>query len=250
MNKPVLLLLPGLLCDGANWAPQCRALADLADCRVAAYGALDSIEAMATHVLSTAPPGAFSLAGHSMGGRVALEVLRRAPERVERLALLDTGFQALPEGAAGEQERAARLDLLSLARAFGMRAMGEPWARGMVHPACVGTPVFETILEMIARSTPQIFEAQIRALLGRPDASELLPQIVCPTLLLCGREDRWSPPERHQSMHAMMPTSRLQIVEASGHMTTLEQPQAVSQGLAAWMGASLIETGSVAQGPA
>jgi pimeloyl-ACP methyl ester carboxylesterase len=237
MDKPVLFLLPGLLCDRATWAAQCEALAERADCRVPVYRTLDSIEAMAAHVLRAAPSGRFALAGHSMGGRVALEVLRRAPERVDRLALLDTGFQGLATGDAGEKERAGRYQLLSRARAEGMRAMGAQWARGMVHPAQVGTPVFEEILAMIERSTPDMFDAQIRALLNRPDASELLTQIRCPTLLLCGRDDLWSPLARHEDMQRAIPGARLQVIEACGHMTTMEQPQAVSRALAQWLAA-------------
>lgn len=235
MKKPVLLLLPGLLCDQANWAAPCDALAELADCRVPVYRTLESIEAMAEHVLDVAPPGSFALAGHSMGGRVALEVLRRAPGRVDRLALLDTGFQGLEAGDAGEKERAGRYQLLSHARAEGMRAMGAQWARGMVHPAQVGAPVFEAILAMIERNTPDMFESQIQALLNRPDASALLPQIRCPTLLLCGRDDLWSPLARHEAMQRAIPGARLEVIEASGHMTTMEQPQAVSTALAAWL---------------
>lgn len=97
MAIPVLLL-PGLLCDQANWAVQCAQLGGVADRWVPIYGALDSIEAMAAQVLEMAPAGRFSLAGHSMGGRVALEVMRRSPERVERVALLDSGFQPLAVG--------------------------------------------------------------------------------------------------------------------------------------------------------
>jgi pimeloyl-ACP methyl ester carboxylesterase len=235
MTLPVLLLLPGLLCDEANWAGQRAALAGVADCRVPLYRTLDSIEAMAEHVLAEAPPGSFSMAGHSMGGRVALEVLRRAPGRVERLALLDTGFLALAAGEAGEKERAGRHQLLALARSEGMRAMGMQWTRGMVHPSRLGTPVFEEILQMIERHTPDMFAAQIQALLDRPDASALLPQIACPTLLLCGRDDLWSPLARHEEMQRAIAGSRLQAIELSGHMTTLEQPQAVSEALAQWL---------------
>ncbi|MDB5929750.1 MAG: alpha/beta hydrolase fold [Polaromonas sp.] len=235
MTLPVLLLLPGLLCDEANWAAQRADLAGWADCRVPVYRTLDSIEAMAEHVLATAPPGDFAMAGHSMGGRVALEVLRRAPERVRRLALLDTGFQALAPGEAGEKERAGRHQLLALARSEGMRAMGAQWARGMVHPSRLGTPVFEAILQMIGRHTPGMFAAQIKALLARPDTSALLPQIRCPTLLLCGREDLWSPLARHEEMRRAIPGARLEVIEMSGHMTTMEQPQAVSQALAQWL---------------
>ena len=97
--------------------------------------------------------------------------------------------------------------------------------------------MFETILQMIARNTPDMFEAQIRALLARPDATALLPQISCPTLLLCGREDSWSPPARHEEMQRAMAGSRLEIIELSGHMTALEQPQAVSGALVRWLAA-------------
>lgn len=236
MTKPVLLLLPGLLCDASNWAAQCTALAEFADCRVPVYHTLSSIEAMAAHVLATAPAERFALAGHSMGGRVALEVIRQAPARVERLALLDTGFQSLAEGDAGEKERAGRYQLLELARTEGMRAMGQQWARGMVLPKHVNTPVFEAILQMITRNTPDMFASQIQALLTRPDATALLPQIRCPTLLLCGRDDQWSPLARHEVMQRAIPGSSLKVAEISGHMTTMEQPQAVSMALASWLG--------------
>jgi len=234
-DPTVLLLLPGLLCDAASWADTCDGLAHFAQCQVPHYGALDSIEAMAHHVLATAPAPRFALAGHSMGGRVALEVLRRAPERVERLALLDTGFHPLAAGAAGAAERAGRLALLAQARSEGMRAMGRQWARGMVHPDRLETPVFEQILEMIERSTPAIFEAQIHALLNRPDATALLSRIACPTLLICGRDDGWSPLARHEQMRQAIPGAHLVVIEESGHMTTMERPQAVTDALVAWL---------------
>jgi pimeloyl-ACP methyl ester carboxylesterase len=234
MTRPCVLLLPGLMCDAAVWTAQCEALS-FADCVVPSYGELSSITGMARHVLEIAPAQRFSLAGHSMGGRVALEVVRLAPERVERLALLDTGMDPLAEGSAGEQERAKRMALLQLARKQGMREMGRVWARGMVHPSRLDSPLFEQILDMIERQTPAIFEAQIKALLGRPDAREVLRGLRCHTLLACGRDDAWSPLSRHEQMHAMVPASRLVVIEDSGHMSTMEQPHAVSRALAEWM---------------
>jgi pimeloyl-ACP methyl ester carboxylesterase len=238
-----LMLLPGLLCDRAAWAGQCAALAPLADCVVPDYGQADSIEAMARHVLDVAPTGRFALAGHSMGGRVALEVVRQSPGRVERLALLDTGFQPLPDGDAAERERAQRMGLLERARREGMRAMGEAWAAGMVHPARLENrlsgEVFEQILAMIERSTPDIFAAQIRALLGRPDATPLLAEIRCPTLVLCGRQDAWSPLDRHVVMADRIPHARLAVIEESGHMAPMERPAEVSHQLAMWLEAPL-----------
>ena len=229
-----LVLLPGLLCDDAAWAPQ-RAVLPADECVVPAFGMIDSIGAMAAHVLATVAAPRFSLAGHSMGGRVALEVLRRAPQRVERLALLDTGIDPIAPGADGEREREGRMALLAMARREGMRAMGRQWARGMVHASRLESPVFTQILEMIERRTPDIFAAQIAALLARPDAREVLCSLRCDTLLLCGRDDAWSPLKRHEQMHTLLPAARLAVIEHCGHMSTMEQPDAVSEVLAQWL---------------
>lgn len=235
MAPPTLLLLPGLMCDAAVWDAQCTALARQVRCRVAQFGAIDSIAGMAQHVLATAPPGRFALAGHSMGGRVALEVARLAPARVDRLALLDTGFQPLPPGAAGAAERAARLRLLEVARCEGMGAMAAQWAGGMVHPDRLDSPLFDAVCAMVARSTPAIFAAQIAALLGRPDATPVLAALDCPVLLACGRQDTWSPLARHTEMQAAIAGSKLVVIEDAGHMTTMEQPAQVSKALATWL---------------
>ena len=234
ITPPTLMLLPGLLCDEAVWAQQCEALRDV-QCVIPAWGALASITAMAQRVLAEAPAECFALAGHSMGGRVALEVMRLAPERVERLALLDTGIDPIAPGPAGAAERDRRMALLALARQRGMRETGRQWARGMVHPARVETPLFGEILDMVGRKSPAIFEAQIQALLTRPDAATVLDGVRCPTLIMCGRQDTWSPLARHEVMHTRLPGSRLVVVEEAGHMTTMEQPEAVTQAMAEWM---------------
>jgi pimeloyl-ACP methyl ester carboxylesterase len=233
--EPVVILVPGLLCDEAVWQHQCEALATGARCVVPVFGRLASITSMAEHVLATVPSERFSLVGHSMGGRVALEVMRLAPQRVERLALADSGTDSIAAGEVGESELKQRVSLLQLARERGMRAMGRQWANGMVHSARLGTPVFEAILDMIERSTPAIFEAQIAALLARPAAGAVLAGVRCPTLFMCGRQDSWSPLARHEKMHAMVPGSRLVVIEDSGHMTTMEQPQAVTLALREWL---------------
>lgn len=228
------MLLPGLLCDEAVWQEQMTDLRDR-DCRVVDYGVADTIGAMAEIVLQQAPER-FALAGHSMGGRVALEVYRRAPQRVSRIALLDTGYEARPQGAAGEPERQKRLALLEQARSEGMRAMGTTWARGMVDPNRLGDrELMESILAMIARKTPELFHAQIRALLDRPDATPVLKALHCPTLLLVGRQDSWSPLERHEAMAELVPGSVLRVIEDAGHMSTMEQPRAVSVALREWL---------------
>lgn len=228
-----LMLLPGLMCDAAVWAHQVAALP--ARSVVPAWGLRDSLSDMALQVLQEAPTECFALAGHSMGGRVALEVMRLAPQRVERLALLDTGTHPLAPGEAGEKERAGRMSLLTLARSRGMRALGEQWARGMVHPDQLDTPLFESVLDMLERSNPDQFSAQIKALLARPDAAPLLTGIECPTLVLCGRDDAWSPPPQHQAMHAAIAGSSLCLVDHCGHMSTMERPAEVSAAMADWL---------------
>jgi pimeloyl-ACP methyl ester carboxylesterase len=233
-SRPALLLLPGLLCDRDVWAGQIAAL-DGAVCIVPQYHDLDSIVAMAQRVLDEAPPR-FALAGHSMGGRVALEVVRAAPERISHLALLDTGYEARKAGEPGEQEARQRRHLVELARSLGMRAMGAEWVRGMVHPARLADDaLIGRVLAMIERHTPEGHSAQIRALLERPDASDVLPQIRCPTLIACGREDAWSPLARHQVMAALIPNSRLVAIERCGHMSTMEQPAAVTAAMRDWL---------------
>ena len=233
-HQTTLMLLPGLLCDGAVWRDQCAALRDV-ECIVPDYGLAGSIAEMARLALGCVSAPRFALAGHSMGGRVALEIARVAPERIERIALLDTGMAPLASGEAGTREIDERMDLLQTARSRGMRAMGEQWAQGMVHPAHLGAPVFGDILAMIERKTADTFAAQLNALIQRPDATGVLAALQCPTLLLCGRQDAWSPLARHEDMHRLCPHSRLVVVEGSGHMTTMEQPQAVSRALRDWM---------------
>ncbi len=242
MNHP-LMLLPGLMCDAAVWVPQVQALGPDVVCVIPAYELRDSVTAMAEQVLLQAPGAHFCMAGHSMGGRVALEVMRLAPQRVARLALLDTGTHPLADGETGAKERAGRMALLELARTQGMRAMASQWARGMVHPEHRDTPVFKSILDMLERSCPEQFAAQIKALLERPDAAPVLSDIRCPTLVLCGREDAWSTPAQHQVMSSQIPGAALCIVEHCGHMATLEQPQRVSEALAKWLWAE--ETANV-----
>ncbi|MBZ8138490.1 alpha/beta hydrolase [Rubrivivax gelatinosus] len=230
-----LLLLPGLLCDAALWAPQIAALP--AACTVAEYGDARSIGAMAEAALAAAPPGALAVAGHSMGGRVAFEICRRAPERVQRLALLNTGCQALPEGAAGEQERAGRMRFLDIARRDGMRAMAHEWVLGTVHESRRPGPVVDTVVEMFARRTPELFEAQIQALLERPDYRDLLPEIGCTTLLLTGSDDRLTPPDGHAEMRKRIADASHVVIGRCGHMAPLESPAAVNAALGAWLAA-------------
>jgi pimeloyl-ACP methyl ester carboxylesterase len=229
-----------LICDQTVWQQQIDALSDVAVCTCADYGSLNSIPAMAEAVLSSAPER-FSIAGHSMGGRVALEVHRLAPHRVARIALLNTGYLPRPVGEPGEEEARKRRELVALATTQGMRAMLRQWLPPMIDSRRINdTILVNAIIKMMSRKTPDIFAAQVRALLARPDASETLEQIRCPALLLTGREDGWSTPEQHRAMFEKMAAakiagSQIVIVPDCGHMSMMEQPAEVSAALRAWL---------------
>lgn len=235
MAAPLLVLVPGLLCDGSVWQPQIAGLADRARCWVAPNDGHDSLPALAAELLRQAPAERFALAGHSMGGRIALEVVRQAPGRVERLALLDTGSQPRPGGEAGETERRQRLALLDVAHESGMAEVARRWLPGMVRPAAHASAEYDQMQAMVQRRTPAQFAAQVRALLDRPDAGDVLARVACPTLVLCGELDQWSPPDRHAAMARLIPGARLVLVPECGHMSTLEQPAAVTAALADWL---------------
>lgn len=229
-----VVLLPGLVCDASVWEHAGAALSARAPVTVAEYGTLDSLPAMADKVLREAP-ARFALAGHSMGGRVALEVLRRAPDRVAAIALLDTGVQPLAAGEGGQRETAGRHELLAIARQHGMATMAAKWVQGMIWPPRLGdAALLASVVDMMARSSAEAFAAQIRALLARPDASSLLGEIHCPALVLCGEEDSWAPAARHRDMAAQIPAARLVLVPQCGHMCTLERPEAVTRALLDW----------------
>lgn len=225
-----VILLCGLLCDEVVWNAQYKALSRNYNVRVLKFLQQDSIEAMAAHVLAHAPER-FALAGHSMGGRVALEVYRQASERVERLALLDTGYEA-----AAAAEEGKRAILVNQALEEGIDAIAAAWALPMLAPRQRSNMLLvQAVFDMVGRMSGAIYAAQTRALLSRPDATGVLDRITCPTLILCGKDDGWSPPERHQRMAAHIPHAVLRLIDDCGHMSMLEQPQAVLRALQEWL---------------
>lgn len=232
-SKQTLVLLPGLMCDETVWHAQVEHFRGRFSIQVMDYGERNSLPSMAVHVLSQAP-ARFALAGHSMGGRIALEVMRLAPDRIIALALLDTGCHELAHGAGGETERRERLRLVNVARHEGVAAMARDWVKTMVHASRLeDAALIDPILAMFQRKTAAVFEAQVNALLTRPEAFPLLPEIECPTLILAGRDDRLSPPAANLEMAAAIRGARQVTLEECGHMAPQEKPDAVNHHLEA-----------------
>ncbi len=233
-GRPHLLLLPGLACDADVWKDQVRAFSEITTVGVTDYGLSDSIEKMAMVALDSSPER-FAMAGHSMGGRVAFEIVRRAPERVVGMAVLDTAYRAFAGGEAGERETATRFALLDVAKTKGMRAMSQFWMKGIIHPDRITDKVLtDAILEMMGRKTPEIFAAQIKALLERPDATPVLSGIRCPAMVLVGRQDTWSSIAGHREIAALIPNATLAVIEHCGHMSPMERPEDVTAAMTAW----------------
>ena len=223
--------MPGLLCDGRLWRHQVEGLADLAG-RVLApeVTGQDSIAGMARGILEAAPER-FSLAGLSMGGYVALEVVRQAPDRVEALALLDTSARPDTPGQTG-----ARLALIELARAGRFDEVWRALLPKIVHPDRVGDPGIRLAVREMAHAVgPGGFERQERAIIGRPDSRPSLPAISCPTLVLCGRDDALTPPHLHKEIADGIPGARLCQIDRCGHLSTLERPEAVTRAIRSWL---------------
>ena len=228
--KPTLILVPGLLCDALVWKHQLAAFGATHALLVPELSNATSLGAMAQQVLDAAP-ARFAIAGHSLGGRIALEVARRAPERLTHLGLLDTGV-----GPVGPAEEAARMELVRLAETAGLAAVAKAWLPPMLHPQRRTDPAFVAPLAaMIAGRAVAGFRRQQEALLSRPDARPVLAMLRCPTLVLTGREDEWSPPAQHEAIAAAVPGSTLVIVPAAGHFAPLEQPAAVNAAMRDWL---------------
>ncbi|WP_158046157.1 alpha/beta fold hydrolase [Skermanella pratensis] len=225
-----LILLPGLLCDDALWAHQSRYLDEVADVRVADLTGHDSIAALAAAVLESAPPR-FAVAGLSMGGYVALEIARRAPERVAKLALLDTNARA-----DTDEQRRRRRGLMALANQGEFRGVTPRLLPMLIHPSRTGEEALTgTVMGMAERVGKDAFLRQQTAIMGRPDSRGDLPGITSPTLVLCGREDALSTLEMHVEMAGLIPRARLAVIEECGHLATLERPFAATALMRDWL---------------
>lgn len=227
------LLVPGLMCDSRIFAEQ---LAAFPKAIVADYGDAASLTEMARRVLERTPER-FALLGHSMGARVALEIYRQAPGRVQRLALLSTGVHPVRSG-----EREKRYALRDIGREKGMAALVDAWLPPMLDEAASqDTALVRRLRAMCIEAGLARFEAQIEALLSRPEVEELLPRIAVPTLVAVGSEDRWASPDQHAAFAALIPDARLVVIEGAGHMLPAERPDELNVAIAEWLGASSVK---------
>lgn len=225
-----LVLIPGLACTARLFEPQIAALSKERSVVAADHTQDDSISEIAKRLLREAPDR-FALAGLSMGGYVAMEVMRQAPERVERLALLDTS--ARPDTPEASQDRKR---LIALAEAGRFEEIHSAlWPR-LVHPDHLADRALQDIMLGMMRETgTEAYIRQQRAIMARPDSRSSLSGIEIPTLVLVGEGDAITPPEIAREMAEMIEWASLVVIPEAGHMSTLEQPERVMQALQLWL---------------
>ncbi len=190
----------------------------------------NTIPDLASNILSHAP-GRFALAGLSMGGIVAMEIARQAPDRIERIALLDTNpLDEPPERAAAREPQIADV------RAGGLRrVMRDEMKPNYLADGPNQGAILDLCMAMAEALGPEVFESQSRALQVRPDQSDTLRGLNMPALVLCGAEDTLCPLDRHTLMRDLLPDATLEVIEGAGHLPTLEQPDATNVALARWL---------------
>lgn len=228
-NDTPLVLIPGLLCDERLWVQQKAALEHTRQIDIADVTLDSSISQMAQRVLNEAPP-LFALAALSMGGYVAMEIMRQAPERVTKLALIDTMVR--PDDDARAKARRGLLALAQMGRFKGVTPQLLP---KLMHPRCIGTHVADTVQAMAQAIGKDGFVRQQQAIIERPDYRPILETIQVPTLIVVGEDDEITPPAESEEIHRGIPHSRLVLLPECGHLPPLEYPQLTTQLLSEWL---------------
>jgi len=231
MTSPIpLVLVPGLLCSARLYGPQIAALWRFGPLIVADHRQDDEIGAVAARILDAAP-SRFALAGLSYGGYIAFELMRQVPERIERLALLDTS--ARPDTP---EQTVARYAFVEMAEKGRFSEVVETLTPRFLQPNRREEPAFKAILHAMAADTgAAAFVRQQKAIISRPDSRPLLPRIGCPTLVLVGENDELTSPEMAREIAGGIPGAKLTIVADSGHLSSLEQPETVNAALSDWL---------------
>jgi pimeloyl-ACP methyl ester carboxylesterase len=234
MTQPIpIVLVPGLMCSARLYAEQIPALWRFGPVVVADHRRDDSMDAIARRILTSAPER-FALIGLSMGGYIASSLLRLAPERVVKLALLDTSARAdLPERIE------ARRSLIKMVEEGRLGEVVDLHFPQFVHKKRRDDAVLKRVVELMAEDTgPEAYIRQQKAIMGRADWRGFLPSISCPTVVIVGEDDEMTPPKLSEEITAGIPGARLVVVRDSGHLTTLERPAEVNAALAQWLAQS------------
>lgn len=233
-RDPVLLLLPGLLCDQRLWRDQVATLGATHRCVVADLTQDATLPAMAARALEAVPASApIALVGLSMGGYVAMEAMRQAPGRIVRLALMDTSARADTPEQAGR-----RRGLLALSRSGQFRGVTPRLLPQLLHPDNLAGPLGEAVRDMAERVGRDAFARQQQAILARPDSRALLPGIAVPTLVAVGEADVLTPPDLAEEIASLIPGARLHRIPRTGHLPPMEEPEAVTALLHEWLDAA------------
>ena len=225
-----LVLLPGMMCDERLFAPQISELSKQREVHFAQISGHETITELATDVLNNAPP-VFALAGLSMGGIVAMEVLSQAADRVERLALLDTN--PLAELSDVAKRRGPQIDAVQNGQL--KEIIRDEMKPNYLFDGVKKTETLKLCMDMALDIGPDAFIRQSIALRDRVDQKNTLRKYKRPALVLCGRHDVLCPLERHELMHTLLENSKLEIIEDAGHLPTLEQPKITTTALASWL---------------
>lgn len=229
-NSRSLVFLPGSLSDEQVWHHQTEALKDIAEITVPHILGPDSLEEMAEAVIAHAP-AKFALVGFSMGGRVALEVYRRIPDRITGLALVSASIHPIAPG-----EDVKRKPMLDLAVAEGMEALATEWFPRIVHPSRLNDEAFmQPLREMALRQSPDDYVREVKALLTRPDALDVAATVTCPVLVIAGDSDPLSTPARNAEIKRVIPQAELVTFEDCAHFPMLEYPERTTALLRDWL---------------
>lgn len=230
LSKIPLILVPGLLCDDALWAPQLKWLSDIADMSIGETQIDDGFPEMAERILDAAP-SRFALAGLSMGGYVCMEIMKQAPERIDRLALFDTSGRA--DTADQTKRRKALIELATIGKFKGVTPRLLPL---LIHKDRQNDEdLTGTVIEMAGRVGQAGFLRQQTAIMHRPDRRAEMVMYDLPTLVVCGRQDALTPLDLHEEMAELIPQARLCLIEECGHLSTLEQPHAATALMRDWL---------------
>ena len=229
MSSP-LLFLPGMMCDARLYSPQAAVFSSVLTLQFAGMTNAESVEALAKNILQQAPP-TFALCGLSMGGIIAMEIIRQSPERVERLALLDTN--PLPDAPENKAIREAQIDAV---QSGNLRSV----MRDEMKPRYLADgpqreSILDTCMDMALALGPEVFVRQSLALMNRPDQRETLASVTVPTLVLHGQYDKLCTQDKHEIMHELVTGSSLVQVPDAGHLPVLENPVFTNKVLKKWL---------------